>query len=257
MPAVPAAYPPELLRPDPVALHGRTDVPGNGPVELVQNNPATGDRIARNAKGEWVNVPPEPGSVSLLAGLKQEGESGRPARTNLDGLLGTGTIKDEAAALVTKEANLVPIPVVVGDVISKVAVLIGATAANGPTHQFGALYVGEGAEPVAIEQSPDATTAAIAAEQLYAWKLSKPITVTAAMAPKGFLYASVSVTASTAVPSLLGFAGIAVVNKAIGSVAGAPAASAQMYSVSGSEGVAKTPTGALTATLKVPVVILL
>lgn len=253
---MPAAYPPELLQADPVALYGRTDEPGAGPIQAVQKAPiAAGDTLTRNAAGEWVNVPAEPAAGALLAGLKQEGNTGRPARTNLVELTQTGVLKDEAAALVTKEANLVPVPVAVGDVITKIGVLVGATAAETPTHQWGALYIGEGAEPVLIEQSADATTAAIAKETLYAWKLAKPIVVTAAMAPKGFLSAAVSVTA-TVVPSLIGFAGVAVVNKVIGSVTGAPAASAQMFSVTGAEGVAKTPTGTLTATLKVPVVIL-
>jgi hypothetical protein len=255
MPAVPAAYPPNLLQPDPLALTGRTDVKGNGPLEIVQTNPLTGDTVIRNANGSWVNAPEEPSVVALLANLRQEGETGRPARTNLDGLLGTGTIKEETAALVTKEANLVAIPVAIGDVISKIGVLVGAQAAVTPTHSFGALCVGEGTEPAVIEQSADELTAAIAAEKLFAWKLAKAVTVTAAMAPKGYLSAAVSVTAGT-VPGLMGFAGLAVLNKVVASVTGAPAASAQMFSVSGTEGVAKNPTGTLTATLKVPVVIL-
>ena len=56
MPAVPAAYPPNVLQADPLALYGRTDSPGAGPLELVQTNPRTGDTVARNSAGEWVNV---------------------------------------------------------------------------------------------------------------------------------------------------------------------------------------------------------
>lgn len=50
-------YPPETLAPDPVALYGRSDEPGNGPVVVKQTSPATNDTIVRNENGYWVNVP--------------------------------------------------------------------------------------------------------------------------------------------------------------------------------------------------------
>lgn len=249
-----APYPPELLRPDPLALYGRTDEPGNGEVVIVQNNPQIADTIVRNANGYWENSPELDGLPWQLAGLKQEENGGRPARTNYTGLT-AGVLKEEAATLVTKEAVLVPIPVGVGDIFTKIGVLT-TKEAESPTHSWAALYVGEKAEPAVIEQSADSLTAAIAKEILFSWKLKAPVTITTAMAPHGFIYAAVSVTATTAVPTLIGWASPAVVNKTIASITGAPLGAELKFSVSGTEGVAKSPTGTLTSGEKVPLVVL-
>ncbi len=57
------AYPPEILRPDPIALGEGPAGTGNGPVVIVQNSPATGDIITRNSEGYWVN-----GSLATVLG---------------------------------------------------------------------------------------------------------------------------------------------------------------------------------------------
>jgi hypothetical protein len=251
------AYPPQILRPDPLALGEGPAGVGNGPVQIVQNNPATGDTIVRNSEGYWVNQPPSGGPAWALGNLKQEGNPSRPARTSWLDLPAFSALKDETAALIKKEAIMVPVPVVPGDVISKIEVLVGGTAAETPTHQWGALYEGTlaSSEAVLLSQSPDEETAAIAKEAPYAWKLKASQTITAAMAPHGFIYAAVQVTA-TVEPSLLGQTIVAAANYSWGGTNGTFQGFGNKFSVSGTEGVAKSPSGTLTKVNALPLVIL-
>jgi hypothetical protein len=250
------AYPPEILRPNPIALGEGPAGVGNGPVQIVQNTPATGDTIVRNSEGYWVNQAPSGGPGWALGNLKQEGAPSRPARTSWLDLPAFSALKDETAALIKKEAIMVPVPVVPGDVISKIAVLVGGTAAETPTHQWAALQEGAlaSSEAVVLSQSPDEETAAIEKEKLYAWKLKVAQTVTTAMAPHGFVYASIQVTA-TVEPSLLGQTIAAAANYAWGAN-GPFQGFGNKFSVSGTEGVAKSPSGTLTKVNALPLVIL-
>ena len=106
----------------------------------------------------------------------------------------------DGAALTTAVATAVAIPVEVGDVITKVTVFVGATAAGTPTNSFAALYSGV-AVPALLGQSVSGGVAAIAASGAFTFTLASAINVTAANAPLGFIYASV-VVAATATPSL-------------------------------------------------------
>jgi hypothetical protein len=250
-------YPPQVLAPDPIALYRLSDEPGNGPVVVKQTSPAAGDTIVRNSEGYWINQAPSGAGAWALGNLRQEGNTARPARTSWIDLPAFSALKDETAALIKKEAIMVPIPVLPGDVFSKVAVLVGGTAAETPTHQWGALYEGAlvSSEATLLSQSPDEETAAIEKEKLYAWKLKAAQTVTAAMAPHGFVYAAVQVTA-TVEPSLLGQTVVAAANYAWGGANSPLQGFGNKFSVSGTEGVAKSPSGALTKVNALPLVIL-
>lgn len=136
-----------------------------------------------------------PINTAWLGNLRQIGETGRPARSNLE-ILGPGALVDGALAA-TGIGAFVPVPAQVGDVFTKVSVPIGATAGGTMTHQFAALYVGSGTEPTLIEQSTDTTSAAIAEKVLASWTLTASVPITAAMAPHGFVYAEICITAST------------------------------------------------------------
>ena len=117
-------------------------------------------------------------------------------RTNAS-VTGLNALTD-GAALTTQVATAVAIPVEIGDVISKVTVFVGATAASVPTNSFAALYSGV-AVPALITQSVDGGAAAIAASGSFTFTLSGPgVLVTAANAPFGYLYASVMVKATVA-----------------------------------------------------------
>lgn len=121
------------------------------------------------------------------------------ARSNLE-YLGLGDLADTAAALSSGTMTLVPIPVEIGDLIEYVDVFVGATAASTPTHSWAALYNESGA--ILGSQSVDGATAAIAASGVSTFTLGGGgYIVGVADAPNGFIYAGVSVTAST-VPSL-------------------------------------------------------
>lgn len=120
-------------------------------------------------------------------------------RSNLE-YHGINDLTDAAASLVSGKLTLVAIPVEAGDEIQYVDVLVGATAAETPTHSWAALYNAAG--ELVGEQSADGTTTAIAASKRFAFQLGKPYIVQPGDAPNGVLYAGVSATASK-VPSLV------------------------------------------------------
>ena len=107
---------------------------------------------------------------------------------------------DTAAALTTAVATSVAVPVEIGDVVSKVTVLTGATAAVAPTNAFGSLFSGL-AVPALLAQSTSQGAAAIPASTALTFTLATPVRVTNVNAPNGYLYVSV-VVAATTVPSL-------------------------------------------------------
>jgi|HubBroStandDraft_5_1064220.scaffolds.fasta_scaffold01162_12 hypothetical protein len=191
-------YPPQILRGDPEALYGKPNAPGNGPLVLNQNSsPNAGDSVLRNAAGYWENGPVSIDNLATILGnLRQLGNEARPARSNVSSM---STFADGALAA-TGVGCFVPVEAAPGDVFTRVNVPIGATAGGTMTHQFAALYAGTGAEPVLIGQSTDTTSAAIAEKKLAGWNLTTPVTVTEAMAPHGFVYAEIAITATT-IPS--------------------------------------------------------
>lgn len=133
----------------------------------------------------------------LLGGLQQVGNPGYAARSNLYFPVGALT---DGALPTTGIGVVVPVPVALADVISKINVPIGATAGATMTHQFAAVYSAvsqTAASNLLLAQSTDTTSAAIGASALASWTLATPVTVTAANAPAGFLYVMVAITAST------------------------------------------------------------
>lgn len=191
-------YPPQILRGDPEALYGRPNGPGNGPLVLNQNSEArAGDSVLRTAAGYWENGPVSIDNLATIIGnLRQSGNEARPARSNVSSM----SAFTDGALAATGVGCFVPVEAAPGDVVTRISVPIGATAGATMTHQFAALYAGTGAEPALIEQSTDTTSAAIPEKKLTGWNLAKPVTVTEAMAPHGFIYAEIAITAST-VPS--------------------------------------------------------
>jgi hypothetical protein len=120
-----------------------------------------------------------------------------PARTNLHFPFG-----GMAATAVPSSGGIygAVVPVVPGDTITKMSVLVGGTAATSPTHSWMALYSGL-ATPALIVQSADATTTAIPASAAYTATLSTPTTITAVNAPFGFVYAAICIT-GTGMPNV-------------------------------------------------------
>lgn len=125
-----------------------------------------------------------------------------PARSNLE-YLGINVLTDAAAALTSGTVTVVPVPVDPGTTITKVSVLVGASAASTPTHSFAAIYSGiSTAAPALLKQSTDITTTAIAASARFDFTLSAAYTVSPTDAPYGYVWVGVSNT-GTAVPSLV------------------------------------------------------
>ncbi len=124
------------------------------------------------------------------------------ARTNLEyGIL--GSLQDAAASLVSGDLTYVPVPVEIGDVVTKVTVQVGATAASTPTHSWAALYSGALTTATLLgSQSADGTTTAIAASSQLVFTLGAKYIVGVNDAPYGYILVGLSVTAST-VPSLM------------------------------------------------------
>lgn len=140
---------------------------------------------------------------SILGQPVNATQANTPVRTNLE-YTGINDLTDAAASLVSGKLTLVPVPVDPGTVISKVTVLVGATAASTPTHSWAAIYSGILTTP-ALQgaQSADGTTAAIAASAAFSFTLATEVVVTPTIAPYGYVYVGVSVTATTSVPSLI------------------------------------------------------
>jgi hypothetical protein len=147
-------------------------------------------------------------SLTGLAGNTQQGNLA--VRTNAR-WLGISGVSDGALAA-TGVACAVPVPVEVGDIISKVSLLVGATAEATGTHAFAALYSGI-ATPALLGQSVDNTgAAALAASAKFDFTLGSQVAITSANAPNGFVYASIMVAggtiptaASVAVPTAVGY----------------------------------------------------
>lgn len=149
---------------------------------------------------------PQMASLQALVGnVGNVAQANVPVRSNLE-LMGVfaGPLVDTAGASVAASGVMaaVPVPVDVGMVISKISILVGATGASTPTHNFGALYSGTTvASPPLIGQSTDGTTAAIAASTRFDFTLTTPNVVTPAQAPWGYIWVAYAFTVTTTLPS--------------------------------------------------------
>lgn len=147
--------------------------------------------MADLASGKYPEANPY---VSLLAGLNNVVNPTVPYFSNMS--YGFGNITDGALAA-TGVGCFVPIPVDVGSVISKVSILAGATAEATGTHMFAAIYSGI-AVPALLAQSADNVgAAAVGASARFDFTLATAQLITSALAPSGFIYAGLAVTAGT------------------------------------------------------------
>ncbi len=118
------------------------------------------------------------------------------ARSNASAF-GLAGLTDAAYGAGTGTSTSVPIPVEVGDVFTTISFLVGATAEATGTHAFAALYSGIATTPAFIVQSADVTgAAALAASARYDFTIA-PTVITKALAPNGYIYATLCVTATT------------------------------------------------------------
>lgn len=140
-----------------------------------------------------------PQSAALQALTGQAGgalQSNLPVRSNLEWPVFSGALADTAAALTTQVMTAVAIPVDVGVTYSKVSVLVGATTGSTFTNSWAALYSGTTiAAPPLIAQTTDGagTPAAGTASTRLDFTFTTPVTITAAQAPNGYIFAAVMV----------------------------------------------------------------
>ncbi|MGP8180850.1 MAG: hypothetical protein ACLP1E_08745 [Acidimicrobiales bacterium] len=143
---------------------------------------------------------------SFLGQARNTVQGNIPVFSNLMWPVYSGPIVDTASLGGTTSGVMiaVPVPVDLGVTISKVSIIIGATAASTPTHGFAALYSGTTvAAPPLIGQSTDQLTAAMGASARFDYTLTSATTITSAQAPYGFVWAAVMSTVTTTVASCL------------------------------------------------------
>jgi hypothetical protein len=137
--------------------------------------------------------------LAKLVGLAGNATQGNVnVRSNVE-WFGLGNPTDGALAA-TGVACAVAIPVEVGDTFTQISILAGATAEATGTHAISGLYSGI-ATPALLAQSTDVTgAAAVSASAKYTFTLASAVTVTAATAPGGFIYASIAFAAARSRP---------------------------------------------------------
>ena len=154
--------------------------------------------MADLVSGRWPQQNP---LWSILGNPVNATQADVPARSNLE-YLGLTSAWTDTSLGTSGVMQAVPIPVDPGTVISKISILVGATAASTPTHSFAALYSGTNvAAPPLIGQSTDGTTTAIAASGRFDFTLTTPNLVTPAQAPFGYIWAAILV-AGTGTPTV-------------------------------------------------------
>jgi hypothetical protein len=142
--------------------------------------------------------------VDSPGNIRQVAQPLSPSRSNLQWIGASGLIGTNASQA-TEVGNVVAVPVQVGDTISKIKVPIGKKAYGTVTSAIGALYEGHGAEPALIAQSVSKASVGETVKKPLELELAEPVTITATMAPNGFIYVMFAVAASS-VAELLGWA---------------------------------------------------
>jgi len=103
---------------------------------------------------------------------------------------------EDGAPMVTKKLTLVPVPCPEGVEISTVKIFGGATESETATHAWAAIYSGvaikeEELKAVLQAQSKDNTTYEMKKTETVTFTLEKPVLVTNAVAPNGYIYVGV------------------------------------------------------------------
>lgn len=155
------------------------------------------------------------GSYPVTSFLKKLGlpvnssQANEMCRTNME-YFGLGNPSDGALAA-TGVSVSVPVPVEMGDIISRVTILVGATAEAAGTHAFMALYSGIGTPALLAQSADDTGATSAAASAPYSRALQSQIQITPTNAPNGFVYATICFTAtvptalSVAIPTAVGY----------------------------------------------------
>lgn len=151
--------------------------------------------------------------LALLGGTANASQGNIPVRTNLDFPLGGLTDVAGPASAASGSVYSVAVPVLPGDVITKISFVVGGTssASAGVTNLWAALYTGTGsapgtagAAPALISQTASLSGTNVAASGLMTFTFATPQTITSVQAPFGYVYAAYSVTIGSASPNVSG-----------------------------------------------------
>lgn len=125
-------------------------------------------------------------------------QSDVPVRSNLS--YAPGLALTDGAALTAGTTTAVAVPVEYGDVFTKVTILVGATAASTPTHQWAGLYSAPAAQgtPAKVAASADGLSGAIAASAAFSFTLSSAYMANPTDSPQGYLWVAVCVSGTAA-----------------------------------------------------------
>lgn len=141
----------------------------------------------------------------MLGQFSNATQSNIAARTNM-AYTGLDLLTDQVTAATTKGV-FVPIPVEYGDVITRVSVLVGATEGKTGVKSFVALYGGASkpkGKGLLLAQSKVAEVAIKPSKSLTT-ELEKAIYISSTNAPFGYVWAGLTVEATT-IETLVGFA---------------------------------------------------
>ena len=136
--------------------------------------------------------------TALLGGSTNVSSPNTPARSNLE-WFGLASASSATIAGGTGAATVVPVPVTPGLTITNVKILVTATAASVPTHQWAAIYAGTGSAPALVAQGTDGGSTAIGANAFLNLTFGTPLVITnvSTVAPNGFVYVALGFTATT------------------------------------------------------------
>lgn len=157
-----------------------------------------------------------PYDIGPLGNLRQAKQEQSPVRSN-SSWLGSGFVAT-VALQATEVGSVVCVPVQIGDILGSVRLALGATEGKKVETGFAALYIGSGTEPKGIMKA-GSTTAPVQSksakltsengkgeldtagkpvkEHRLTFTLEEAVTITAAMAPKGFIYVLIAMEAET------------------------------------------------------------
>lgn len=142
----------------------------------------------------------QPYDIGPIGNIRQIGQVQSPARSNLSWL---GLTAVTGALNGSEVATVVAIPVMVGDIITKVKLALGAVSGVKVEAGFAAIYPGT-KEGVLLGQSKSAKLTATK-ETALEFTLETPIEITEAMAPHGYVYVAIAMEAET-MPTCTGVA---------------------------------------------------
>ena len=151
--------------------------------------------------GRW----PQYNPIDRILNLSNATQANVPARSNVY-YTGINILTDQATAA-TKKGIFAAIPVEYGDIIKNITVLPGATAGKTGVESFVALYGGakEAKGKGKLLGQSKVAKAEIVASKALTTELEKSVLITTTNAPFGYVFAGLTVEATT-IQTLVGFA---------------------------------------------------